>query len=53
MGGTEKKVGIDGSESYEEQKEAAKGWAAALRAEGTHPGSRAGWPECWWIAGGT
>lgn len=29
---------------------AAKRWAARLAAEGTSPGSRAGWPVCWWRA---
>ena len=53
MGGTEDKVGWHPGASYEQQKQMAIWWAAALRAEGTHPGSRYGWPECWWIAGGT
>lgn len=52
MGGTEDKVGYYDGASYEEQKAMAQGWAARLIAEGTHPGSRAGWPECWWRAGG-
>lgn len=29
---------------------AAKRWAARLHAEGTSPGSSAGWPVCWWVA---
>lgn len=52
MGGTDEKVGIDGSEPEVVQTQAAKSWANALRAEGVSPGSNAGWPECWWIAGG-
>jgi hypothetical protein len=52
MGGTAEKVGYYAGASYAEQKAMAQGWAARLRAEGTHPGSTAGWPECWWIAGG-
>lgn len=53
MGGTAEKVGIDGSEPIEEQTAAAQRWAAALRAEGKSPGSTAGWPVCWWRAGGS
>lgn len=29
---------------------AAKRWAARLHAQGTSPGSRAGWPTCWAVA---
>ena len=53
MGGTAEKVGYYPGASYEAQRAMAVDWAARLRAEGTHPGSRSGWPECWWIAGGT
>lgn len=44
---TAAKVGIDGSESYETQKAAAKAWAARI-----HPreGTNSGWPNCWWVA---
>ncbi len=52
MGGTAEKVGYYPGATYEEQRAMAQDWAARLRAEGTHPGSRSGWPECWWIAGG-
>lgn len=52
MGGTAEKVGYYAGASYAEQRAMAQDWAARLRAEGTHPGSTAGWPECWWIAGG-
>ena len=50
MGGTAEKVGYYAGASYGAQKAMAQGWAATLRAEGTHPGSRSGWPECWWVA---
>jgi hypothetical protein len=53
MGGTAEKVGYYTGASYAEQRAMAQGWAATLRAEGTHPGSSAGWPECWWQAGGS
>ncbi len=41
------KVGIDGSEPYEEQRAAAVEWARRI-----HPreGTSAGWPHCWWVA---
>lgn len=39
---TAAKVGIDGSESLEEQTAAAKSWASKV-----DPGSSAGWPNCW------
>lgn len=44
---TAAKVGIDGSESYEDQRAAAITWAALI-----HPneGTRSGWPHCWWVA---
>ena len=42
---TARKVGIDGSEDYETQKAAAQRWAAMV-----DPGSRSGWPVCWWKA---
>lgn len=42
---TAAKVGIDGSESYEEQRAAAQRWASQV-----NPGSTAGWPTCWPIA---
>ena len=42
---TARKVGIDGSEDYETQKAAAQRWASMV-----DPGSRAGWPVCWWKA---
>lgn len=44
---TARKVGIDGSESYEVQKSAAISWAEAI-----HPneGTNSGWPNCWWRA---
>lgn len=42
---TARKVGIDGSESYEEQRAAAMHWASLV-----NPGSRAGWPVCWHVA---
>lgn len=45
-GGTADTVGIDGSESYEEQRAAAQGWASRV----SNPGSTAGWPHCWWVA---
>lgn len=42
--GTAAKVGIDGSEPYEEQVAAAQEWARRI-----HPreNTRSGWPECW------
>ncbi len=52
MGGTAEKVGYYSGASYSEQRAMAQGWAESLRSEGTHPGSSAGWPECWAIAGG-
>jgi hypothetical protein len=44
---TAAKVGIDGTEPYEEQKAAAIEWARRI-----HPneGTRSGWPHCWWQA---
>lgn len=44
---TAAKLGIDGSESYEEQKAAAIEWARRI-----HPreGTTSGWPRCWWVA---
>jgi hypothetical protein len=44
---TARKVGIDGSEPYEEQRAAAQEWARRI-----HPneGTRSGWPVCWWRA---
>lgn len=42
---TAAKVGINGSESYEVQKAAAQRWATMV-----DPGSRSGWPICWWKA---
>lgn len=44
---TARKVGIDGSESYEVQKDAAIDWASRI-----HPneGTSSGWPHCWWVA---
>lgn len=44
---TARKVGIDGSESYEDQRAAAQEWARRI-----HPreGTTAGWPHCWWVA---
>lgn len=46
---TAAKVGIDGSESYEEQRAAAIRWLEMIGGRG---GSRSGWPVCWWKAGG-
>lgn len=47
MGGTDVKMGIDGSEPEWEQTAAAQRWAALI-----HPneGTSAGWPVCWWVA---
>lgn len=44
---TAAKVGIDGSEGYEEQRAAAIVWAARI-----HPreNTRSGWPHCWDVA---
>lgn len=44
---TARKVGIDGSEPYEEQRAAAQEWARRI-----HPneGTRSGWLVCWWEA---
>jgi cytoskeletal protein RodZ len=53
MGGTAEKVGYYPGMPLADQTEAAQGWADRLRAEGIHPGSTAGWPECWWAAGGS
>jgi hypothetical protein len=41
------KVGIDGSESYDEQRAAAMEWARRI-----HPreATTAGWPHCWKVA---
>lgn len=47
---TAAKVGIDGSESYEEQLAAAQRWLGMIGGRG---GSRSGWPVCWWKAGGS
>jgi hypothetical protein len=44
---TASKVGINGSESYEVQREAAVRWLGMIGGRG---GSRSGWPRCWWIA---
>lgn len=52
MGGTAEKVGYYAGASYSEQRAMAQDWAARLRAQGTSPGSTAGWPRCWWVAGG-
>lgn len=50
---TAAKVGITGTEPYSVQLAAAQRWAAILEAQGTDPGSRSGWPECWWVALGS
>lgn len=44
---TAAKVGIDGSEDYDTQRDAAIEWARRI-----HPneGTRSGWPHCWWVA---
>ena len=44
---TAAKVGIDGSEPYEEQRAAAQEWARRI-----HPreATTAGWPHCWNVA---
>lgn len=49
MGGTAEKVGYYAGASYEAQRAMAIDWAARI-----HPreGSTAGWPVCWWEAGG-
>lgn len=44
---TARKLGIDGSEPYEEQKAAAIRWLGMIGGRG---GSRSGWPICWWKA---
>lgn len=46
---TAEKAGYVRGSSYEEQLAAAKRWAAKI-----HPreGTTAGWPRCWWRAGG-
>lgn len=46
---TARKVGINGSESYEVQLAAAQRWLSMIGGRG---GSRSGWPVCWWKAGG-
>lgn len=50
MGGTAEKVGYYPGASYEEQRAMAIDWASRI-----HPneGTSAGWPECWWRAGGS
>jgi hypothetical protein len=53
MGGTDEKVGYYDGASYEAQRAMAQDWADRLRAEGRSPGSSAGWPVCWWTAGGS
>lgn len=52
MGGTAEKVGYYPGAPYVEQRAMAQDWAGRLRAQGTSPGSTAGWPVCWWQAGG-
>lgn len=52
-GGTAEKVGWYPDASYEAQVAMAQDWAARLRAQGTSPGSTAGWPVCWYRAGGS
>lgn len=49
-GSTATKAGYVVGSSYEDQRAAAQRWAAAI-----HPneGTRAGWPRCWWRAGGS
>lgn len=49
MGGTAEKVGYYPGASYAEQVAMAQDWAARI-----HPreGTSAGWPVCWWTAGG-
>jgi len=50
MGGTAEKVGYYPGASYEAQRAMAIDWAARI-----HPGegTSAGWPVCWWTAGGS
>lgn len=50
MGGTAAKVGYYAGASYDEQRAMAIDWASRI-----HPneGSTAGWPVCWWTAGGS
>lgn len=43
-------LGIDGSESYETQKEAAIKWLGIINAEGKAGNSKSGWPHCWNVA---
>jgi hypothetical protein len=49
-GGTGAKMGISGGEPLAVQTAAAQRWAAILVSQGTSPGSRSGWPNCWWVA---
>lgn len=53
QGGTAEKVGYYFGAPYLAQRAMAIYWAGLLRAQGTSPGSTAGWPVCWWIAGGS
>lgn len=53
MGGTAEKVGYYDGASYPEQVLMAKQWASILRSQGVSPGSNAGWPVCWGVAGGS
>lgn len=50
MGGTAEKVGYYPGATYAEQRAMAQDWAARI-----HPreGTSAGWPVCWWRAGGS
>ncbi len=50
QGGTAEKVGYYPGASYEAQRAMAIDWAARI-----HPreGTTAGWPVCWWTAGGS
>lgn len=53
MGETRDSVGYYPGSTYEEQVAMAQDWAGRLRAQGTSPGSTAGWPNCWAKAGGS
>lgn len=46
---TAKRVGYHAGLSYEEQRTLAVKWLGMIGGRG---GSRAGWPVCWWRAGG-
>jgi hypothetical protein len=46
---TAKRVGYHAGLSYEDQRALAVKWLGMIGGRG---GSRAGWPVCWWIAGG-